>query len=295
MWQVSYSQDCRDSNTYICGGIGGGTGGLQICRNHVCVKQIVTWCCWPSFGALRYSTAVGYPWMRQQCGAIRHSTSPDEETEQQQLELQQQSQQPPQQPQQQPQQPQVVPIVSLLPGSQPVGGAGSVRGLIPIGSGQAPLNRFGGPQMHRMGMRPMTPIHATGSSMMHGPPPGVLLNQHIAQSKVLQSSIVLISYVSNKVSCKTESSYMRKTNTGRRWRTCTETSPICWCPLSDPGIPNHRPACVALGLIVYPGSSVAQDDDGWFHATFRPTKYGQTAGSCPLCSDACVASHWGTT
>lgn len=60
---------------------------------------------------------------------------------------------------------------------------GSMRGPGPIGGGQPPLNGFG-PQMHQMGMAPMTPMHAMSPNMMHGPPPGVM-NPQVSQTQVL--------------------------------------------------------------------------------------------------------------
>ncbi|KAI0247909.1 hypothetical protein BJV78DRAFT_1285203 [Lactifluus subvellereus] len=157
--------------------------------------------------------------MQQQRGAKRNSTSPGEEHEtlprndqspperkrlrktpnpaeqqqqssqpQQQQQSQSQPQQPQQQPQQlqqqqqppqqQPQQPPMAHMGQLPPGSQPMAGTGPVRGPVSMGNG------FSGPQMHQMGMGPMTPMHGMSPSMVHGPPPGVVLNQQMAQSQL---------------------------------------------------------------------------------------------------------------
>jgi hypothetical protein len=87
-------------------------------------------------------------------------------------------------------------IGSLPPGSQPMGGAGPVRGPVSMGGGQPPLNGFNGPQMHQLGMGPMTPMH--GMSPVHGPP-GVVLNQQMPPSQTqVRRSPLLISYPSNK-------------------------------------------------------------------------------------------------
>lgn len=71
----------------------------------------------------------------------------------------------------------MAPIGSLPP---------SMRGPTPLG-GQPPLNGFGGPQMHQMGMAPMTPMHAMSPNMMHGPPPGVMNPQMSQNHQVLYS------------------------------------------------------------------------------------------------------------
>lgn len=56
-------------------------------------------------------------------------------------------------------------------------GAGNPRGM-PMSGGQGPPGGFG-PQMHQMGMGPMTPMHAMSPGMGHGPPLGVMNPQHM--------------------------------------------------------------------------------------------------------------------
>jgi hypothetical protein len=58
----------------------------------------------------------------------------------------------------------MAPIGALPSGLQP----GNARGM-PMPGGQGPPNGFGGPQMHPMGMGPMTPMHAMSPGMGHGP------------------------------------------------------------------------------------------------------------------------------
>lgn len=57
-------------------------------------------------------------------------------------------------------------------------GAGNARGM-PMPGGQGHPGGFGGPQMHPMGMGPMTPMHAISPGMGHGPPLGVMNPQQI--------------------------------------------------------------------------------------------------------------------
>ncbi|KAH9971663.1 hypothetical protein BGW80DRAFT_429398 [Lactifluus volemus] len=150
-------------------------------------------------------------------------SQPQQQSQQQPQQQQQQQQQHQQQQQQQPQQPPMASISSIPPGPHPM--SGSARGPMSMPGGPVPLNGFGG-QMHPLGMG-MPQMHAMSPSMMHGPPPGVMLTQNQQQQQQV---------------------------TGRRWQTHKKITPTC---LPDQGIHSHRLTCVAqdhLGLIDHLGS-----------------------------------------